>query len=314
MGKPRLGIASGNRLGAEAAAAVAKAGGNAVDACLASGVMAWVVEPFFASIGGSGFIAVRSPDKSVEVFDGNNAMPHTIPESPGAGLRRTYLDYSNGMYTGIGGGSVAVPGILKAVQMAWERHGHIEWAALFAPAIKAAREGVDFPRTSAYYLSVTFKEIWAHYPEATALFTEDGLLKVEGELLVQPKLAEALEMVAEGGPDVFYSGALAEEMAEAIENDGGFMGVSDLKQFEAHARSPIGTWAFNWRVESNPPPAVGGAVLTHMLALLDQTDLDDPIERLQAIVEAERAAVGYRGEHYQEPGEIAGGLEEALSK
>ena len=314
MTKPRLGIASGNQLGADAAAAVAAAGGNAVDACLASGVMAWVVEPFFASIGGSGFIAVRSPDTSIEIFDGNNAMPNTVPETPGVGLKRTYLEYSNGMYTGIGGGSVAVPGVLKAVQMAWERHGHIEWAALFAPAIQAAREGIAFPRTSAYYLSVTYKEIWAHYPAADALFTVDGRPMVEGELLVQSELAEALELVAEQGPDVFYSGELAQEIADATAADGGFWGVQDLKQFEAHARSPIGTWAFGWRVESNPPPAVGGAVLTHMLALLDQTDLSDPLERLKAIVEAERAAVGYRGEHYQEPGEIAGGLEEALSR
>ncbi|MDQ4142554.1 MAG: gamma-glutamyltransferase family protein [Actinomycetota bacterium] len=314
MAKPRLGIASGNKLGADAGAAVAQAGGNAVDACLASGVMAWVVEPFFASVGGSGFIAVRSPDGSIEVYDGNNAMPHTIPESPGLGLKRTYLDYSNGMYTGIGGGSVAVPGILKALRQAWERHGHIEWPALFAPAIDAARNGIAFPRTSAYYLSVTYKEIWAHYPEAQALFTVDGRPMQEGESFVQPELAESLEMIAEQGPEVFYEGELAQEIADAIVSDGGFWGVRDLKQFESHCRSPIGTYAFGWRIESNPPPAVGGAVLTHMLALLDQTDISDPLERLRAIVEAERAAVGYRGEHYQEPGEIAGGLEEALER
>jgi gamma-glutamyltranspeptidase/glutathione hydrolase len=314
MAKARLAIASGNKLGADAAAAVASAGGNAVDACLASGVMAWVVEPFFASIGGSGFIAVRSPDGSIEVYDGNNAMPHTIPENPGAGLKRTYLDYSNGMYTGIGGGSVAVPGILKALHQAWQRHGHIEWAALFAPAIDAARNGIAFPRTSAYYLSVTYNEIWAHYPEARDLFTVEGRVMQEGEPLVQPELAESLEMIAARGPDVFYEGELAEEIANAIVADGGFWGVQDLKQFESHCRSPIGTYAFGWRIESNPPPAVGGAVLTHMLALLDQTDLSDPLERLRAIVEAERAAVGYRGEHYVEPGEITGNLEEALEK
>ncbi|MDQ4094836.1 MAG: gamma-glutamyltransferase family protein, partial [Actinomycetota bacterium] len=96
--------------------------------------------------------------------------------------------------------------------------------------------------------------------------------------------------------------------------DGGFWGVQDLKQFESHSRSPIGTSAFGWRIESNPPPAAGGAVLTHMLALLDQTDLSEPLERLRAIVEAERAAVGYRTQHYQEPGEITGNVEEALTR
>ena len=314
MAKPRMAVASGNELGAVAAVEVAAAGGNAVDACLASAVMAWVVEPFFASIAGSGFIAVRSPDGTIEVYDGNNAMPHTVPEEPGAGLKRTFLDYSNGMYTGIGGGSVAVPGILKAVRQAWERHGHIEWAALFAPAITAALDGIAFPRTSAYYLSVTYKEIWAHYPEARALFTVDDRPLLEGERLVQAELAEALQMVADRGPDTFYEGELAQEIADAISADGGFWGVQDLKQFDSHCRSPIGTYAFGWRVESNPPPALGGAVLTHMLALLDQTDLSDPLERLQAIVEAERASVGLRGEKFQEPGEIAGNLEEAITR
>lgn len=314
MAKARLAIASGNQLGADAAVAVAEAGGNAVDACLASGVMAWVVEPFFASVGGSGFITVRSPDGGIEVYDGNNAMPHTVPEQPGAGLQRTYLDYSNGMYTGIGGGSVAVPGILKALHQAWQRHGHIEWPVLFEPAIAAARDGIAFPKTSAYYLSVTYNEIWAKYPAANGLFTVDGRPMREGERLIQPELAEALQLIADRGPEVFYEGDLAEEIADAIAADGGFWGVQDLKQFESHCRSPIGTYAFGWRIESNPPPAVGGAVLTHMLALLDQTDLDDPVERLRAIVEAERAAVGFRGEIYQEPGEIAGNLEETLTR
>ncbi|MFN2593519.1 MAG: gamma-glutamyltransferase, partial [Actinomycetota bacterium] len=79
MGEPKLGIAAGNRLGAEAAARVAKEGGNAVDSCLAAAIMAWVAEPFFSSIGGSGFVAVRAPDSSVEVIDGNNTMPTTSP-------------------------------------------------------------------------------------------------------------------------------------------------------------------------------------------------------------------------------------------
>ena len=102
---PRLAIAAGNGLGAEAAEKIARDGGNAVDACLAASVMAWVAEPFFASTAGSGFIVVRTPDGEVEVIDGNNAMPHTQPAEPGQGLTRTFIpDYSDGMHTGIGAG------------------------------------------------------------------------------------------------------------------------------------------------------------------------------------------------------------------
>jgi gamma-glutamyltranspeptidase / glutathione hydrolase len=116
--RPRLAVASGNQLGAEAAAEVARAGGNAADACLASAVMAWVAEPYFASLGGSGFIAVRTEAGGVTVYDGNNAMPLSPPTERGTGIIRVYLDYSNGMYTGVGGGSVATPGILAAVHRA----------------------------------------------------------------------------------------------------------------------------------------------------------------------------------------------------
>jgi gamma-glutamyltranspeptidase/glutathione hydrolase len=131
---------------------------------------------------------------------------------------------------------------------------------------------------------------------------------------VQSELAESLEAVAKDGPDVFYSGALASAIAEAIAADGGFITVEDLKRYETHARSPITAQAFGWDVKSNPPPAVGGAVLAHMLALLESADLVDPVDRLSSIIEAESAAVGYRGEIYQEPGVIAGGVEETLHR
>ena len=312
MASPRLGIAAGNKLGADAASEVARAGGNAVDACLASAIMGWVAEPFFASIGGSGFIAVRTPDGAVEVIDGNNAMPLSPPPLHGQGLRRVYLDYSNGMYTGIGGGSVGTPGILAAVRRAWERHGRIEWPALFEPAIRAARDGLPFPKTSAYYLSVTLDPIWSVYDESRKLFATDGRPLDDGETLVQPQLAEALTEIA-ADPDVFYRGALAEEMAAAIEADEGLMTLEDLERYVPEIREPAATTSFGWKVESNPPPAVGGAVLVHMLALLEQADLKDPTERIRAIVEAQRAAVGYRRERYDDPSNIAAAFSEALA-
>ena len=309
----RLGIAAGNRLGAEAGANIARQGGNAVDACIASCIMAWVAEPFFVSIGGSGFITVRSPDGRVEVIDGNNTMPLTPPSNPGQGIERIYLEYSNGMYTGIGAGAVGVPGILAAARTAWERHGKIEWEALFADAVKAARTGVRFPKTSAYYLSVTWEAIWSKFKNARELFSDDGGQPlVEDAVLMQPELAEALEMVAAQGPESFYAGTLANEVTAAIGDGDGFINLEDLSEYKAEVRAPVSTHAFGWNIESNPPPSVGGAVLVHMLALLDGARFDDPLERLRTIVEAQRAAVGYRLERYQDPGAIAGAFEEAL--
>ena len=309
MPKPRLGIAAGNSLGAEAAARVARDGGNAVDACLASAVMGWVAEPFFASIGGSGFVTVRTPDGKVEVIDGNNAMPHSVPNEPGQGIRRVYLDYSDGMYTGIGAGSVGVPGILAAAHRAWERHGKIEWPAIIQPAIDAARQGLPFPRTSAYYLSVTWKEIWATYPESRELFGPSGTPLVEGQPFVQERQAQALELIAEKGPDVFYRGELGSSIVEALAADDGFITLDDLDRYEAFVRDPIASESFGWRVESNPPPSVGGALVVHMLAILESAKLQEPAHRLRAFVEAQRSSIDRSDRFFNEPDTIAADID-----
>jgi gamma-glutamyltranspeptidase/glutathione hydrolase len=276
--------------------------------------MAWVAEPFFGSIGGSGFVTIRTPEGDVEVIDGNNTMPFTAPSTPGQGLRRVFFpEYGDGVYTGIGGGSVGVPGVLAAVRSAWERHGRIEWPALFEDAISAARDGLPLSKTSAYYLSVTWDHVWSQYEASAALFAPAGEPMQEGRLLVQSELADALELIARGGPEVFYSGQLGEAIVESVEDDGGFMSIGDLERHEAIVREPIATEAWSWRISSNPPPAVGGAVLVHMLALLHSADLRDPLDRLSAIVEAQRAATGYRRERYQDPTGIAAALDEAIA-
>ena len=168
MDDRRIAIAAGNGPAARAASDVARAGGNAVDACLAAAVTSWVAEPLYASLGGSGFVAVRSPTGDVEVVDGNTAVCSGVRSvSP---PRRVFLPYSNGVHTGVGGASVAVPGVLAALRLAWERHGSTGWEDLFAHAIAAARDGIAFPRPSAYYLSLTWEPLWSSYPEARVAF------------------------------------------------------------------------------------------------------------------------------------------------
>jgi len=313
MGKPRLGIAAGNALGAEAAAQVACDGSNAVDACLAAAVMGWVAEPFFTSIGGSGFVTVRTPDGKVEVFDGNNAMPTTVPAQRGQGIKRVFMDYSDGMYTGIGAGAVGIPGILAATYKAWEAHGKIEWSAIMQPAIDAARQGLPFPKTSAYYLSVTWEPIWSTYAESSAIFAPEGRPLLEGEKFVQPELAEALELIANKGPDAFYSGELASDFAEVMAGDDGFIGVDDLRSYEAIVRSPLEVMSFGWKVESNPPPATGGALLAHMLARLESARLEDPAGRLSAFVDAQRAGMTHRDRLMGDPDTVVADADESVS-
>jgi gamma-glutamyltranspeptidase / glutathione hydrolase len=313
MDPSRLAIAAGNQLSAEAAAEIGRAGGNAVDACLASAIMAWVAEPFMASAGGSGFIVVGTAGGRIEVFDGNNAMPLGVNED--TKMTRIFVpDYANGLYTGIGGGAVAVPGILAAIEAAWRAYGSIEWRALFSPAIGAARDGIAFPLTSAYYLSVTWSRIWSRYPGARTLFGKGEAPYEAGDAFRQPELADSLELMASEGASAIYGGALSDKLTSVVREDGGALSKDDLAGYRVERRMPISTEAFGWTIAANPPPAVGGAVLVHMLSLLDGRELADPVGRLRAIVDAEGAAIGYRTERYEDPGEVAGALEQALEQ
>jgi gamma-glutamyltranspeptidase / glutathione hydrolase len=158
--------------------------------------------------------------------------------------------------------------------------------------------------------------MWAIYPESDALFAPTGRPLVEGDHFVQAELADALTLIAERGPEVLYGGELGKEIVESLAADDGFLSLQDLEDYEPIVRRPVETDAFGWQIESNPPPAVGGAVLTHMLALLGEADLRDPTTRLSAIAEAQRAATGYRKERYGDPSSVAAGLEleEALAQ
>lgn len=304
MANRRIAIAAGNRPAARAASEVARAGGNAVDACLAAAITSWVAEPFYASLGGSGFVAVRSPDGDVEVVDGNTAVCSRARSVPPP--RRVFLPYSNGVHTGVGGASVAVPGVLAALRLTWERHGSIDWAALFEHGIAAARDGIPFPRPSAYYLSLTWEPLWSSYPEARELF-RDGRPLTEGDHFVQARLAEVLEDVARDGTGVFFDGPLGGAVAAAVEHDGGSLSAADLAGYRAEVRSPVRAEVWGWVVESNPPPAHGGALLVRMLSSMSRARLDDPAERLKALVAAERTVFAPRvAQRTEDPGDIAG--------
>ncbi|MDQ3661527.1 MAG: gamma-glutamyltransferase family protein, partial [Actinomycetota bacterium] len=150
------------------------------------------------------------------------------------------------------------------------------------------------------------------YDSAVAQLGTDGRPLEENETLVQAELADALETIALSGPQVLYSGELGRELAAAIGADGGLVTIEDLASYEVGERAPVATEAFGWSIRSNPPPAVGGAVLVHMLSLIQKGSLADPVARLNAVVAAEERAVSHRMLHYGDPADIAAGLSNVL--
>jgi gamma-glutamyltranspeptidase/glutathione hydrolase len=130
MGK--VAVATTSQLAADAAADVAQQGGNAVDCGLAAALLSINTEPGVCALAGGAFVTVWPPDDDPVTIDGNVAMPGSgRPVSAGAPTPTVSMDYGGGIETMIGPASIAIPGPLAAIELAWQRVGSVPRQALF---------------------------------------------------------------------------------------------------------------------------------------------------------------------------------------
>lgn len=138
----------------------------------------------------------------------------------------------------IGPGSCAVPGIPAGLYELWRRSGRLDWARLLAPAIRLSREGVPMPAAHASCLRMLAPVLTLDQGER--LFAPAGHLLDEGELLVQPGIAAALELIAEDARSL-YEGALSRSLLELVRERGGLITEEDLSSYTPLWREPIET-------------------------------------------------------------------------
>lgn len=204
----RLAIASGSQISAEAGAAIASQGGNAVDAALTATLVSMCTDLGVMAPGASGFLTIWSPEKPPIVLDAYAEMPgRGLPsERLGRGMREVVFDYGGQMNTGIGYGSVATPGIFAGLAMAAEQYGNLPWSTVVEPARRWVKEGFPLTGGAAEYLAYTHEAIFSWHPDSyRALHHPDGSYLKAGEIVRLPELAQSLELIAEQGADTFYT-------------------------------------------------------------------------------------------------------------
>jgi gamma-glutamyltranspeptidase/glutathione hydrolase len=138
----------------------------------------------------------------------------------------------------IGPGSCAVPSIPAGLYELWRRHGRLDWAHLLAAAIRLGREGVPMPPAHAACLRMLAPVLTLDQGER--LFAPRGQLLEEGELLLQPGIAAALELIAED-PRSLYGGTLSRSLLELVRERGGLITKEDLSSYAPLWREPIET-------------------------------------------------------------------------
>jgi gamma-glutamyltranspeptidase/glutathione hydrolase len=266
-----IAVAAPNDLAAQAGVGVALEGGNAVDAAVTAAVTTMVTELGLVSLTAGGYVTIQPQDGDPETVDGGVEMPgrRLPPERFGRGVWEVSTRYAGDTRMTIGPGSVATPGALKALDLAWRRHGSLPWRRLLEPAVAAA-EGFPHGSTSYYYLSYVGEPIFGWHAESrAAVFPADGGLVPVGERVLVPGLADTVRQLADEGADAMYTGDLGAAIAREVADGEGILTRADLEAYAAVVRRPLVVGAGSWRLATNPPPAAGGVAVAALLELLD---------------------------------------------
>jgi gamma-glutamyltranspeptidase / glutathione hydrolase len=268
-------IAAGHELTARAGAQALEQGGNAVDAIVAAGAMSWAAEPALTGPCGGGFVMVR-PART-----GRAALLDAFTSKPGIDLpadRRLAeieeiavpFDERTTQIFHVGSATCAVPGVVAGLHAVHRRHGRLPWRQLVIPAAAAAAAGVTVNAGQSRVLDAIEGILW-RTPESRAVFAPGGRYVREGDLVRQPELATSIELIAELGPAVLYSGELARAMVDHQHRHGGSLTMPDLAGYRPVWRRPLTAQHSGHALVTNPPPSSGGVLIAHMLAVLEGT-------------------------------------------
>jgi len=249
---------------------VLAAGGNAVDAAVATAFALAAAFPSAGNIGGGGFMVARVGGKPYALDFRETA--------PAASTRDMYLgpDGKPTHDTREGWRSAGVPGSVAGLWEAWRSLGSKQktWAELLAPAIDLADRGfvVDAAFDMPFEWAPLLKRL-AKFPASAALFLPNGAPPAVGTTWRDPDLAQVLRQIAAKGPAGFYEGPVADKLASAMKDNGGLITKEDLATYQPKWRTPI---EFDYRgrhVIGMPPPSSGGVTMAMIAHILEGYDL-----------------------------------------
>ena len=315
----------------EAGADILRAGGSAVDAMLACAFTQGVVDPLMCGLGGLGTIQVfdRATGRH-QIIDGMG----TCPAAATAELwEKDFLGECpdgfgfivKGNVNELGRRAVTTPGIVAAFALAHRQFGKLPWAALFAPAIRVAREGWPvrphvagvFATNDAPYGRLPYLDKLRLTPDGARLYLRpDGSVKRIGDIITNPDLADTLAVLARDGAAAFYTGEIAARIVADQQKHGGLLSAADLAGFAPRVNSPISI-DYRGRKVSVPPPPAGGITVAQILRILERFDLvalgHNSPDYIRVVAEAMKIAGRDKDENIGDPDFFAPPLNRMLS-
>lgn len=301
-------VVAAHPLAAQAGADVLERGGSAVDAAIAVQMVLGLVEPQSSGIGGGAFLLHWSQkERKLRSYDGREtapaaAKPDRFLDSQGKTL--SFLDAV------VGGRSVGVPGVLRALELAHRRHGRLPWSQLFDAAIRIAEEGFEAPPRLRAALA---EERFLRHP---LFFDAEGKPRSR---IVNREYAQTLRIIAEEGAHAFYRGVIAQDIVRAVRSHAkpGDLAPEDLAGYRALEREPVCGSYRAGRVCSMGPPSSGGVAVLQILGILERTTFarapPHSAEAAHLFTEAARLAFADRARYLGDPAFVRVPLDKLLA-
>lgn len=254
--------------GSEVGLNVLKRGGNAVDAAVATAFALAVTHPAAGNIGGGGFMLIHPGQRPGK----GPARPTLIDYREKAPAAATATMFAAGRHQ-YGHKVVGVPGTVRGLALAHQKYGVLPWKELVWPAVQLAEKGFVLDAPHAKSLNDVVRDA-REFAELRRVFgKEQSGTWQAGDRLSQPDLARTLRLLAEHGPDAFYTGQIADLLVAEMKHGGGLITKDDLAAYQAKERTPVHGTYRGYDVYGAPPPSSGGTCLVLMLNMLETRDL-----------------------------------------
>ncbi len=271
-------------------------GGNAIDAAVAAAWVMNVMEPYNTSIGGSGYLVYHGVDGQAMFVDfSNRAGTKATPE---ALKSRRSIAFKGGL-------AAMVPGTVGGLTSALERFGSLPLAQVMAPAIDIAENGMPLNWVLALRLLQELEGLRAN-PKSAEIFLVDGDPGMAHgvDVVRQTDLARTLRLIAEHGPEAFYTGPVAREIVDFVVAHGGLLEMQDMAAYQATVVPALSARFGDYELLTGPLPCPG-LMTIQGLKLLEGFDLKamghNSVESLHVIAEAFRLAFADRDAYFGDP-------------
>ena len=300
-------VASPNQAATRAGIEVLKAGGNAIDAAVATAAPLGVVEPLEAGIGGGGFMVIYLKGQNrVVTLDGRETAPlaagvDLFKDPNGSGADLPFMP--NRITSGA---AVGVPGTLLTWTEALDRYGTLPLERVLQPAIALASRGFKVNSTFAKFIAQNQARFSA-FTSTRKLYLPNGEVPKVGSTFTNPDLAQTYRLIGQQGANIFYRGAIGQAIVSTVQKPPtvktpafqvvpGKMTLTDLDYYHLQVRPPIATNYRGYKFYGMGLPSSGGITSAQVLNLVEGFNLGKLAkpQALHTLIESERLAYADR--------------------